>query len=94
MKRAVIFDLDGVLIDSEGIYFTWTKEFFEENGILIKPGDVPALAEALLRCSRDVEGLRKMGKRNRKRAEQEFGIRRMHGRLAGYYRQVMDQGGV
>ena len=33
MKRAVIFDLDGVLIDSEGIYFTWTKEFFEENGI-------------------------------------------------------------
>ena len=63
-------------------------------GILIKPGDVPALAEALLRCSRDVEGLRKMGKRNRKRAEQEFGIRRMHGRLAGYYRQVMDQGGV
>ena len=44
MKRAVIFDLDGVLIDSEGIYFTWTKEFFEENGILISREDILSLA--------------------------------------------------
>ena len=44
MKRAVIFDLDGVLIDSEGIYFTWTKEFFEENGILVSREDIVSLA--------------------------------------------------
>lgn len=63
----------------------------EENGILVKPGDVPALAEALLRCSRDTEGLRNMGERNREKAEQRFGIRRIHRQLAGYYRQVMEK---
>ena len=37
MIRAVIFDLDGVLIDSERAYFKLNKEFLESNGF--KPTD-------------------------------------------------------
>lgn len=63
----------------------------EENGILIKPGDIPALAQSLVRCSSDREMLQRMSHRNRERAEQVFSIRHMHGQLAQYYRQVMGQ---
>lgn len=58
------------------------------NGILIKPGDIPALAKALLQCSGDVQGLKRMSENNRKRAEDMFSARRMHEVLAGYYRQL------
>lgn len=59
-----------------------------ENGILVEPGDVSALAQGLLRCSSDVEMLRSMSQKNRERAENVFSIRRMHEQLAEYYRQV------
>lgn len=36
MKKAVIFDMDGVLIDSETFYFKRRMDFFRQNGI--KPG--------------------------------------------------------
>ena len=61
----------------------------EENGILTEPGDVPALAEALLRCSGDAESLTRFSANNRKRAEEVFGIRRNHEALAEYYRQLL-----
>lgn len=60
-----------------------------ENGILIKPGDVQALAQSLLCCSADRGLLQSMAEKNRKRAEELFGIQRMHERLAQYYRQMM-----
>lgn len=60
-----------------------------ENGILIEPGNVSALAEALLRCSRDVEMLRAMSRANMEMIERRFSVRRMHERLADYYREVM-----
>ena len=60
-----------------------------ENGILIEPGNVSALAEALLRCSRDVEMLREMSRANMEMIERRFSVRRMHERLADYYREVM-----
>ena len=41
-----------------------------ENGILIAPGDVPALADALLRCGGSPELLAGMGERNRQKVEQ------------------------
>lgn len=63
-----------------------------ENGILVEPGGVSALAEALLRCSGSTELLAGMARRNRERAEQVFGVRRMHQRLAEYYKQVMEGG--
>lgn len=36
MKKAVIFDMDGVLIDSEPFYFQRRMDFFKEKGI--RPG--------------------------------------------------------
>ena len=62
----------------------------EENGILIAPGDIPALADALLQCSGSPGLLANMSKNNREKAEQEFSVRRMHQQLAAYYRQVME----
>lgn len=62
----------------------------EENGILIKPGDISALADALLRCSGDGATLRRMSEKNREKMEQSFSVRRMHERLAEFYRQVME----
>ena len=62
----------------------------EENGILIKPGDISALADALLRCSGDGAMLRRMSEKNREKMEQSFSVRRMHERLAEFYRQVME----
>lgn len=32
MKKAVIFDMDGVLIDSEKVYAKWVEEFLFQNG--------------------------------------------------------------
>ncbi len=60
----------------------------EENGILLEPGDVPGLAEALLRYSGDSGLLEGMSLRNREKAEELFGLGRMHGLLAGYYREA------
>ena len=65
----------------------------EENGILIKPGDVSALAEGLLRCSTDMDMLKSMSQKNMEKAENVFSVRRMHAQLAEYYRQVMQQDG-
>ena len=62
----------------------------EENGILVEPGDTDALAEAMLRCSSDVKMLEAMSRNNLEKAEHTFSIRRMHERLAEYYRQVMN----
>lgn len=60
-----------------------------ENGILVEPGDIQALAEALLRCSGDVEMLERMSRENLEKAEEVFSIRRMHQQLAEYYMQAM-----
>lgn len=58
----------------------------EANGILVEPGDVPALAQALLRCGSDVKKLNHMSVNNRERAEALFSVQEMHRRLAEYYR--------
>lgn len=60
-----------------------------ENGILVEPGDIPALADALLRCGGDAGLVASMSENNRKKVERAFSIRRTHQRLAGYYRQAM-----
>ena len=65
----------------------------KENGFLVEPGDVSALAEALLRCSGDVQALRRMSENNRKKAAEVFSVRSTHERLAAYYRRVMEQEG-
>ena len=62
----------------------------EENGILVKPGDIPSLAEAMLRCCSNTRLLKNMSQKNLKKADQIFSVRQMHQRLAEYYRKVME----
>ncbi len=63
----------------------------EENGILVEPGDIPALAEGLLRLSGDVELLCGMSQRNRQRVKELFSLERMHSRLAEQYRRLLEE---
>lgn len=64
----------------------------EENGILVKPGDISGLAQALLRCSSDLDLLKDMSCRNMEKAERIFDVGIMHERLADYYRQAAGEG--
>ena len=60
----------------------------EENGILVEPGDVEGLAEAMLRCSGDIELLQRMSRNNLRKVEAVFDVRQMHERLAAYYKEA------
>lgn len=60
----------------------------EENGILINPGDVEALADALVRCATDLEMVSSMGKANLEKIQNEFSMTVMHEKLAKYYNQL------
>ena len=63
----------------------------DENGILVEPGNISALAKGLLRCSGDSEMLRSMSIKNREKAKNIYNIQKMHEKLAEYYRQVMKE---
>lgn len=56
-----------------------------EHGLLVPPGEVPALTEALARVIGDPELARRMGRAGRARAEAEFAIDRQIERLADIY---------
>lgn len=51
MIKAVIFDMDGVLIDSEPIYMEWFKKFLDANEIYISLKELYKLAG----CSQHME---------------------------------------
>lgn len=57
----------------------------KENGILIQPGDVPALAEAMLQCSTDKGMLERMSRANIAKIDEKFSMRRMHELLGRYF---------
>lgn len=61
-----------------------------ENGILIEPGDITALAQALVKCSRDRAMLIKMSENNRQKAAEFFNTERMHEQLLKYYGDVLN----
>lgn len=60
----------------------------EENGILIEPGDIVTLADALIRCATDLNMITAMGRANREKVNSEFSMKVMHERLAKFYSQI------
>lgn len=44
MIQAVIFDMDGVIIDSEPLYLGWFRKFLEKNNILVNDREFNQLA--------------------------------------------------
>lgn len=61
----------------------------EENGILVEPGDVKAIAEALVRISTDLALLRTMSQSNLYKIDEMYSMRKMHDILSGYYQKVI-----
>lgn len=60
-----------------------------ENGILITPGDVSALARALVRYSQNIEFLNCSSEENIKKVANQFSMKAMHSKLADYYSEVV-----
>lgn len=46
MIKAVIFDMDGVIIDSEPLYLGWYRKFLEENNIFVEEKEFNKIAGA------------------------------------------------
>lgn len=61
----------------------------DENGILLDPGDIGALADALIRCSTDLSFVKRMSAANLQKAREQFDIRSTHKKLAKYYRNIV-----
>lgn len=64
----------------------------EENGILIQPGDVQALADALVKCSTNLKMLEDMSQKNINKIYEQFSMKSMHLKLMSYYKQVIKNG--
>lgn len=71
----------------------------EDNGTLVSPGDVDALADALERILRDPEGTRRMGAESRRRVESSYAwsdvadeLESLYGQLTGSLSRCSDLG--
>lgn len=60
-----------------------------ENGILITPGDVNALAEAMITLSKDDACLTSMSENNKQKIDHNFSMKLMHKKLLSYYNEVL-----
>ncbi|MEY4563809.1 MAG: hypothetical protein RLZZ618_3086 [Pseudomonadota bacterium] len=63
--------------------------FDGDNGLLVPPGDAPAMAEALVALLSDPERARRMGQRSRERVAERYGLDAVIGELIAIY----DEGG-
>lgn len=61
----------------------------EENGILVKPGNVQALSEALIECAQNLEKIKRMSECNIDKVEKQFSVDMMHDQLSKYYKSVL-----
>ena len=59
-----------------------------ENGILLQPGDVMAIADALVACTSDPARLAAMGEKNIQKINDRFSMKSMHEKLAHYFERV------
>lgn len=64
----------------------------EENGILIKPGEVETLASAIVECSQNMKRIQRMSENNIQKANTEFSVEVMHRRLAEFYESAIKCG--
>ena len=62
-----------------------------ENGILIQPGDIIALADALRKYCRDEKAVEMAGSANRNLIKRNYSMDVMHQKLARYYIGVMQE---
>lgn len=61
----------------------------EDNGVLIQPGNIQALADALVCFCQNPALLKSMGEANRKKIEQEFSLKKMHEDLILCYEDLL-----
>ncbi len=60
----------------------------DENGFLITPGDVKALASAIIKCSRGGECFEQIAKNNKKKIEEKFSVKQMHTKISNAYKML------
>jgi len=63
------------------------------TGVVVPPGDVPALAQGLLRLARDPAAAAQMGRAGRQAVEQRYSLQAMVGAYESVYRRVLAQPG-
>lgn len=61
----------------------------EENGILVKPGNVQALSKALIECAQNLEKIKRMSECNIDKVKKQFSVDVMHDQLSKYYKSVL-----
>ncbi|MFB3881416.1 MAG: glycosyltransferase [Armatimonadota bacterium] len=66
----------------------------EVSGVLVPPGDAPALADALLRLLRESETARRLGQAARARAEASYSVERTAQQLSELYLEVLERRGA
>ena len=54
MLKAVIFDMDGVIIDSEPLYLGWYRKFLEENNIFVEDREFNKIAGAYAKVEEEL----------------------------------------
>jgi glycosyltransferase involved in cell wall biosynthesis len=69
---------------------TGCDEVVGDTGVLVDPGDVPALRAALTALTRDPQGCRQLGRAARQRLSSEFSWAGVARRYAALYRAVLD----
>ena len=62
-----------------------------ETGLLVPPGDVPALAEAMLRLGADADLRQTFGRQGLQRFEQRFSLYNFGRQTENFYREVLDE---
>lgn len=63
----------------------------KENGILIEPGDIKGLAQAMIRLCKDQNLVKHMAVENVKKISNQFDLEKMHAKLAEYYMECFEQ---
>ena len=66
----------------------------KENGILIEPGDVVALASALQKYCMDANAVENAGRANIELINKKYSMKTMHQKLARYYSDMMQENNV